>query len=79
MLQYTDVLIDGPYIEALRSFAVPMIGSSNQRFHFLTDRYSMEDIPPNRIEARVDSDGRLVCNGMGDFEKLKEIMRGYIG
>ena len=79
VLQYTDVLIDGPYIEALRSFSVPMIGSANQRFHFLTDRYSMEDIPPNRIEARVDSNGRLVCSGMGDFEKLKEIMRGYIG
>lgn len=78
-LRHIDVLVDGEYIEALRSFQVPMIGSQNQRFHFLTDRYRMEDIPPNKIEMRIAVDGSIQYNGMGAFEKIKDWWRkdGY--
>lgn len=31
ILELTDVLIDGPYIESLRDITLPMRGSSNQR------------------------------------------------
>ena len=31
ILSLTDVLIDGPYVEALRDITLPMRGSSNQR------------------------------------------------
>ena len=31
ILEMTDVLIDGPYIESLRDITLPMRGSSNQR------------------------------------------------
>lgn len=74
-LTHIDVLVDGEYVQALRSFRVPMIGSENQRFHFLTDRYCMADIPPNQIEVRIDADGSVWYNGMGDFDKIK----GYWG
>ncbi len=30
-LQYTDVLVDGPYNEALKTLDIPFVGSSNQR------------------------------------------------
>ena len=31
LLQYTDILIDGPYVESLRTFDMPFRGSKNQR------------------------------------------------
>lgn len=69
VLENTDLLIDGPYIEEERDFSRPLVGSSNQRFLFLTDRYSKADIEAmkNRIEVRIGTDGRVVINGMGDF------------
>lgn len=76
ILDHIDVLVDGPYREELRSFAVPMIGSSNQKFHFLTGRYSMGDIPPNRIEVRVSERGGMLLSGMCDPDKLTELMKG---
>lgn len=36
ILEMTDVLIDGPYIESLRDITLPMRGSSNQRIINLT-------------------------------------------
>ena len=73
LLTQTDLLIDGPYLESLRDFSRPLAGSKNQRFLFLTDRYSMEDIwaNPNRIEIRMDKNGAVHANGMGDFSALE--------
>ena len=72
ILNHIDVLIDGAYVEEKRDFSVPMIGSSNQVFHFLTDYYQMSDFPENKIEARVLPNGEVEFNGMGDFRKLKK-------
>ena len=35
LLKRTDLLIDGPFEEEKKSFDRPLVGSSNQRFHFL--------------------------------------------
>jgi anaerobic ribonucleoside-triphosphate reductase activating protein len=73
LLRHTDVLIDGPYVEAQRDFSRPLVGSKNQRFLFFTNRYTIGDFiaNPNRIEIRVDRDGSVRVNGMGDFSKLE--------
>ncbi len=78
ILKYTDLLIDGEYMEELRDFSRPLVGSSNQRFLFLTDRYGEEDIRrmDNSIEIRIDPNGVAAINGMGDFPMLKEILTG---
>lgn len=78
VLKYTDLLIDGPYIEEKRDFSRPLVGSSNQRFIFLTDRYSQSDIDGirNRIEVRVTKNGVARINGMGDFPLILEILTG---
>lgn len=73
ILTLIDVLIDGPYLKELRCFDVPLVGSSNQRIHFLTNRYSMSDFSGNKIELRVSKKGTISINGMGDFPKLKDI------
>ncbi len=72
-LAHTDVLIDGPYIERLRDFSRPMVGSANQRFIFLTGRYAMAHFKANRIEIRILPDGTTAINGMGHIEQLAGI------
>jgi anaerobic ribonucleoside-triphosphate reductase activating protein len=43
ILEMTDVLIDGPYVEALRDITLPMRGSSNQRIIDLKENYNEKD------------------------------------
>ena len=74
VLNNIDVLIDGLYEAANRSFDIPLIGSSNQRYYFFTDRYSMADFEDNKIEIRIGKDGILKFNGMGDFPMLLKKM-----
>ena len=38
ILERTDYLIDGPYVESLRDLTLPMRGSSNQRLFDLTNK-----------------------------------------
>ena len=71
-LSHIDVLIDGPYIETQRSFRRPLVGSDNQRFHFLTNRYRMDDFRRNTIEVRISPDGTARLNGMGDLRALEQ-------
>lgn len=47
MLPYIDVLVDGPYIEALRDTQLHFRGSSNQRIIHLTPE--KEDIIPGTV------------------------------
>lgn len=79
LLGVTDILIDGPYIKEKKDLSRPWVGSSNQRYHFLTDRYKhMKDNLyeiKNQIEVRMDSQGKILINGMGDFESVKELFK----
>ena len=70
ILSSIDVIIDGPYIQELRSFSRPMVGSDNQRFIFLTDTYSLADFQTNTIEVRISKGGIVQYNGMGEFDKF---------
>ena len=38
ILEYVDVLIDGPYIESKRDITLPLCGSSNQSIIYLGDK-----------------------------------------
>ena len=69
LLAATDVLVDGRY-EATRPEAERLwAGSTNQSFHYLTDRYTsaIERPPPGEalrtVEIRLGADGRLSQNG----------------
>lgn len=76
LLKFTDLLIDGRYEKARHDLSRPWVGSKNQRYLFLTDRYSMEDVEKceNRVEFRLDKSGVLRLNGMGDFAALEKIL-----
>lgn len=73
-LNNIDLLIDGGFEQENFDLTRPWVGSLNQKYHFLTDFYTVEDIKKckNKIEARISTDGRLEINGMGDFKMLRE-------
>ncbi len=59
-LGYIDVLIDGPYDASRPERTLLARGSTNQRFHFFTDRYSLDDfIMPGRAEVFIGADGTV--------------------
>jgi anaerobic ribonucleoside-triphosphate reductase activating protein len=65
ILAQTDILVDGPYVRELPDTARRWIGSTNQRIHFLTDRYRADDPcwrEPNTLEIRVRG-AELSVNG----------------
>lgn len=76
LLQYTDLLADGPFVEELRSFDRPLLGSTNQRFIYLTDKIKPEVMENyrNSFEIRVSPMGKIQINGMGDIEKLTKYL-----
>jgi anaerobic ribonucleoside-triphosphate reductase activating protein len=60
----TDILVDGPYIRELPDTSRRWIGSTNQRIHFLSDRYHFDERwkKPNTLEIRLQN-GQLTLNG----------------
>lgn len=72
ILNYIDLLIDGEYREEEQDFSRPWVGSKNQRYHFLTERYDEKIFTDykNKIEINIQKNGLIFINGMGDFEKF---------
>jgi len=81
LLQVTDLLIDGPYKRELADQSRPWVGSSNQRFHFLTSRY--EHLLPtlgairNRLEIHIKPNGLVMVNGMADDGTLAALLQTH--
>ncbi len=65
LLAATDILIDGPYERERPDTERRWVGSTNQRIHFLTDRYRADDPcwrQRNTLEIRVRG-AEIVVNG----------------
>jgi anaerobic ribonucleoside-triphosphate reductase activating protein len=69
VLTLVDVLVDGRFEASLPERERLWVGSTNQRFHYLTPRYGPaierpgEDQALRTVEVRIGSDGRLSANG----------------
>jgi anaerobic ribonucleoside-triphosphate reductase activating protein len=69
LLASTDVLVDGRYEASRPETERLWAGSTNQRFHYLTGRYSpaierpLPEEPLRVVEVRIGADGRLAANG----------------
>ncbi|MDR1630659.1 MAG: radical SAM protein [Oscillospiraceae bacterium] len=76
LLNATDLLIDGPFIQAQFDLNRPWVGSANQRYRFLTDRYQESDLAgiTNQIEVRIAPNGKTLVNGMGDFAEIQKLL-----
>jgi anaerobic ribonucleoside-triphosphate reductase activating protein len=77
LLAATDLLVDGPFVRERLDLGRPCVGSANQRFHFLTERYGHLELRlssiPNRLEIRLHPDGRMEINGMATQRALHEL------
>ena len=65
LLAHTDILVDGPFVRELPDKNRRWIGSTNQRIHFLTNRYRADDPcwrQRNTLEIRLRA-GDLLVNG----------------
>jgi len=78
LLAHTDLLVDGRYDAERRDPARPWVGSTNQRFHFLTERYQQLSAElqtmPDRVEVQVRPDGRVLLNGWATVDQLDELL-----
>lgn len=64
VLRFTDVLIDGPY-DQTQPASDGLRGSTNQRIHLLTNRYSPHDFPAGlRFEIVLLPDGSVIRTGV---------------
>lgn len=81
LLSFTDILIDGEFDKTKVDYSRPLVGSSNQRFIFLSDEISEDCISnyKNRFEIRADEHGNITFNGMGNIDKLKETLNRIKG
>ncbi|MDL2214209.1 radical SAM protein [Clostridia bacterium OttesenSCG-928-O13] len=77
LLAQTDLLIDGPFVREQFDLSRPWVGSANQEYHFLTDRYGPAHLQSvtNKIEVRIAPDGSVLISGMGDFDKIKKLVK----
>lgn len=70
-LPYIDVLIDGAYEDEKKEKSLLARGSTNQRFHFLTDRYGLADFyMQGKVEVIIGSDGMIKETGFSRINIL---------
>jgi anaerobic ribonucleoside-triphosphate reductase activating protein len=81
LLSVTDLLIDGPYMKEKHDLSRPWIGSSNQSYHFLTDRYihlkEQLSTIQNKLEIKIRPDGAVFINGMIRDIDLEDIKKNF--
>lgn len=72
LLANIDLLIDGEFRINELDYSRPWCGSKNQRYHFLTNRYSEEIFEKykNKVEVNVSKNGTIFVNGMGNFQEI---------
>ena len=74
LLDNIDLLIDGEFILDKVDYSRPWCGSSNQRYHFLTNKYdeSIFQKYKNKVEINISKNGTVFMNGMGNFKEILE-------
>ncbi len=72
LLSNTDLLVDGPYVQALKC-QHPLFGSANQQLHYLSGRITPADLAglaPAQAELCIDQRGNVVVSGLPDEQLL---------
>ena len=80
LLAHTDLLIDGPFLEAKIDEKRPWLGSTNQQYIFLTDRYSMKDVEINqdKVEVTIAPNGEIHVNGWAPAASIEELTKAIL-
>ena len=77
LLDNTDCLVDGPYEADNPENRRALVGSTNQRFVHLTDRYSSYNPhrETNQVDIRIKPDGTVELAGFLTTDKLTTMSR----
>lgn len=79
LLDFTDIVVAGPYIRSKRTTELPWRGSSNQQVHFLSDRYTTSNLPTlPESEVHILPDGSLSLTGFPSFGRLHSPLAKYL-
>jgi anaerobic ribonucleoside-triphosphate reductase activating protein len=67
LIEQCDIVVDGPYVPGRHETQRNWVGSTNQRFHYLSTAYdtTVETAARyrNGVEIRVGDTGQLLVNG----------------
>lgn len=67
LLRFSDVVVDGPFEANLPDNHRNWVGSKNQQFHYLSDRYDVRietsDDVQRGVEVHIGLNNRMVVNG----------------
>ncbi|WP_435125618.1 4Fe-4S single cluster domain-containing protein [Micromonospora tulbaghiae] len=78
LLGATDLLVAGPFLRDRIDTVRPWVGSTNQEFILLSDRFPhlLDDVQRahDRIEVSVDASGQIAVNGWAELELLDELL-----
>lgn len=81
LLSIIDLLIDGPFEKSKFDISRPWVGSLNQNYRFLSPKYEYLknnlSFIKNKVEVRINENGSVFINGMGDFYYIKRNLRIY--
>ncbi|MDQ0924598.1 anaerobic ribonucleoside-triphosphate reductase activating protein [Pseudarthrobacter sp. W1I19] len=71
-----DLLVDGPYQAWKQETGRALVGSTNQRFIHISDRYRsyQPDMAANRVDIRILPDGSIDVAGFLDTDALKNLL-----
>lgn len=78
LLRHVDLLVDGPYVADSPDMDRALVGSTNQRFHHLTNRYSGYEPArtPDRIDLRILPSGEVSVAGFLTTERVMDLAKG---
>ncbi|MEV6690371.1 hypothetical protein AB0M35_02675 [Micromonospora sp. NPDC051196] len=83
LLAATDLLVAGPFQADRIDTRRPWVGSTNQEFVLLGDRFPglLDELSgsPDRIEITVDRAGQVAVNGWAESDVLDELLIGLRG
>jgi len=73
VLPFVDVLVAGPFDRLKLEKTALARGSTNQTFHFLTNRYNLGDLYlPARLEVTIGVDGSFTGTGFSTIPSLSD-------
>ena len=77
LLGETDLLVDGPFVNSQIDRSRPWLGSMNQEFVFLSDRYRDVDVSADvsdGIEIRISESGDISVNGWAEHPLVLQML-----
>lgn len=82
LLAYLDILIDGPYIESFRDSSRNWVGSTNQTFYYLSNKYDKrietDKKYKNKIEINLNKNIISINGDANIINSLKKLNKIYI-